>query len=62
MALRKNIIIIFMKILFTLSCLIVLSACGYKGALYLPKTNDNNRFDIIQTDVQSDIYPTERPQ
>lgn len=52
-----------MKISFTLLCLIILlSACGYKGALYLPKTHDKNRFDIIQTDVQTDIYPTERPQ
>lgn len=28
---------------------ILLTACGYKGDLYLPKPNDNQPFGIIQT-------------
>lgn len=26
-----------------------LSACGYKGDLYMPKENDKTRFGVIQT-------------
>jgi len=34
-------------ILFTLT----LTACGFKGDLYLPKENDKNKFGIIQTGI-----------
>lgn len=34
---------------------ILLSACGYKGNLYLPKENDKARFGVIQTALP--IYP-----
>lgn len=30
-------------------CSLVVSACGYKGALYLPKTGDKNTFGPVQT-------------
>ena len=34
-------------ILFTLT----LTACGFKGDLYLPKENDKNKFGVIQTGI-----------
>lgn len=35
-----------------LLCIIpFLSACGYKGDLYLPKENDKARFGVIQTGI-----------
>ena len=34
-------------ILFTLT----LTACGFKGDLYLPKENDKNKFGAIQTGI-----------
>ncbi len=30
----------------------ILTACGYKGNLYLPHPNDKNQFGIIQTDIE----------
>lgn len=36
-------------IIFTLAAALLLSACGYKGDLYLPKENDKARFGVIQT-------------
>lgn len=33
--------------LFTLA----LTACGFKGDLYLPKENDKNKFGVIQTGI-----------
>ena len=33
--------------LFTLT----LTACGFKGDLYLPKENDKNKFGVIQTGI-----------
>ena len=32
-----------------------LSACGYKGNLYLPKEGDKARFGVIQTGLQTDF-------
>lgn len=29
-----------------------LTACGYKGDLYLPKENDKNQFGVIQTGLE----------
>ena len=34
-------------ILFSLT----LTACGFKGDLYLPKENDKNKFGVIQTGI-----------
>lgn len=31
--------------------MLALSACGYKGDLYLPKENDKNQFGVIQTGI-----------
>ena len=37
------------SVFFAASAAILLSACGYKGDLYLPKENDKARFGVIQT-------------
>ncbi|MRN37801.1 MULTISPECIES: LPS translocon maturation chaperone LptM [Neisseria] len=31
---------------------VLLSACGYKGDLYLPKEGDKARFGVIQTGLE----------
>lgn len=42
-----------MKItLFLLTSAIILSGCGYKGDLYLPKKDDSAKFGVIQTGLQ----------
>lgn len=47
-----------MKItLYTLT-IFMLSACGYKGNLYLPKENDDARFGVIQTSIDFKHKPT----
>lgn len=33
---------------------LVLSGCGYKGNLYLPKKDDKAQFGVIQTGLQLD--------
>lgn len=33
---------------------VLLSACGYKGDLYLPKEGDKARFGVIQTGLDFD--------
>lgn len=40
------------RILPALPLLLLLAACGYKGALYLPQPSDKNRFGIIQTGLE----------
>ena len=37
---------------FWLAAALFLSACGYKGDLYLPKEDDQARFGVIQTGIQ----------
>lgn len=37
------------KIILFISILSI-SACGFKGDLYLPKENDKNQFGVIQTE------------
>lgn len=44
--------------LFLLSAAFILSGCGYKGDLYLPKENDKARFGVIQTGLQ---FETKEP-
>ncbi|UOP06577.1 LPS translocon maturation chaperone LptM [Alysiella crassa] len=41
-----------MKKFILLSSLCILSACGYKGDLYLPKEDDKNQFGVIQTGLE----------
>ena len=36
---------------FWLAAALFLSACGYKGDLYLPKEDDQARFGVIQTGI-----------
>ena len=37
---------------FWLAAALFLSACGYKGDLYLPKEDYQARFGVIQTGIQ----------
>ncbi|EMU0659493.1 TPA: lipoprotein [Neisseria gonorrhoeae] len=36
-------------VFFAAATALLLSACGYKGGLYLPKEGDTARFGVIQT-------------
>lgn len=40
------------------TAIVALSACGYRGDLYLPKENDKARFGVIQTGLISTAEPT----
>ncbi len=40
------------KLLSLAVALCILSACGYKGDLYLPKENDKATFGPVQTGLQ----------
>lgn len=50
-----------MKPLIWLIGIFWLTACGYKGDLYLPHEDDPNRFGVIQTGWEWQSQPTERP-
>lgn len=39
-------------VFFAAATALLLSACGYKGDLYLPKEGDKARFGVIQTGLQ----------
>ncbi|MFV2030405.1 LPS translocon maturation chaperone LptM [Neisseria sp. S1] len=46
-----------------LAAALLLSACGYKGDLYLPKEDDKARFGVIQTGLQFQAKePTTQPE
>ncbi|ENX2056869.1 lipoprotein [Neisseria gonorrhoeae] len=48
-------------VFFAAATALLLSACGYKGGLYLPKEGDTARFGAIQTGAasrQTAIRPT----
>lgn len=45
-------------VFFAAATALLLSACGYKGDLYLPKEGDTARFGAIQTSKQTAIRPT----
>ncbi|MDO4641840.1 MAG: lipoprotein [Neisseria sp.] len=40
------------KLLSAAALLALLSACGYKGDLYLPKENDKAKFGPVQSGLQ----------
>ncbi|ASK27698.1 LPS translocon maturation chaperone LptM [Neisseria chenwenguii] len=40
------------KLIFAAAAALLLSACGYKGDLYLPKEGDKARFGVIQTGLK----------
>lgn len=42
--------------------LFCLTACGYKGDLYLPTEDDPNQFGAIQTGWQWQQTPTKQPE
>lgn len=57
-----------MKKYYSLIALVALTACGYKGDLYLPKPDDKNQFGVIQTGLEltppvaaSQPKPLEKP-
>lgn len=57
-----------MKKYYSLIALFALTACGYKGDLYLPKPDDKNQFGVIQTGLEltppvaaSQPKPLEKP-
>ena len=37
---------------------LLLSACGFKGSLYLPKESDKAKFSAVQTSLQLESQPT----
>lgn len=39
-------------VFFAAATALLLSACGYKGDLYLPKEGDKARFGVIQTGLK----------
>ncbi len=40
-------------VFFAAATALLLSACGYKGDLYLPKEGDKARFGVVQTDLKT---------
>lgn len=42
------------KLSFFIFLLTLLSACGYRGGLYLPKEGDKARFGVVQTYSESE--------
>ena len=48
-----------MKILWMGVLCILLSACGFKGGLYLPKENDEQTFGAVQTGFGIDKRPNQ---
>lgn len=48
-----------MKIVYMSVVCVLLSACGYKGDLYLPKENDRQTFGVIQTGLGLDSSPNQ---
>lgn len=46
------------KILPIISLMFLLSACGFKGPLYLPKKDDDQTFGVVQTGfgIDSETY------
>lgn len=49
-------------VFFAAATALLLSACGYKGDLYLPKEGDTARFGAIQTYLQLQNKPQSAPQ
>ncbi|HFC3212763.1 TPA: lipoprotein [Neisseria gonorrhoeae] len=48
-------------VFFATATALLLSACGYKGGLYLPKEGDTARFGVIQTGLQLQGKPQSAP-
>lgn len=42
-------------VFFTAATILLFSACGCRGDLYLPREGDKARFDMIQTGLEFDI-------
>ncbi len=51
-----------MKKLYLFALSAMLTACGYKGGLYLPKEGDSNRFGVIQTGMDLNRPENAKPQ
>lgn len=48
-------------VFFAAATALLLSACSYKGDLYLPKEGDKARFGVIQTGLQLQSKPQSAP-
>ena len=48
-------------VFFAAATALLLSACGYKGDLYLPKEGDKARFGVIQTGLPI-LTPASQPE
>ena len=46
-------------VFFAAATALLLSACGYKGDLYLPKEGDKERFGVVQTSLK--IHSSKEP-
>lgn len=55
----KKVLTMKTGVFFAASAVLLLSACGYKGDLYLPKEGDKARFGVVQTGLQ--INSTSQP-
>ena len=50
----KKVLLMKYGVFFAAATALLLSACGYKGDLYLPKEGDKARFGVIQTGLKFD--------
>lgn len=51
-----------MNKIYLLISILITSACGFKGDLYLPKENDKNQFGVIQTELDFTPNQSIQPQ
>ncbi|EFM03632.1 hypothetical protein HMPREF0602_1882 [Neisseria meningitidis ATCC 13091] len=58
----KKVLLMKYGVFFAAATALLLSACGYKGDLYLPKEGDKARFGVIQTGLQLQSKPQSAPQ
>lgn len=49
----KKVLLMKYGVFFAAATALLLSACGYKGDLYLPKEGDKARFGVVQTDLKT---------
>lgn len=50
----KKVLLMKYGVFFAAATALLLSVCGYKGDLYLPKEGDKARFGVIQTGLKFD--------
>ena len=55
----KKVLLMKYGVFFAAATALLLSACGYKGDLYLPKEGDKVRFGVVQTGLK--IHSSKEP-